>query len=125
MPIPRTILSRIASINEAFNIGDSAAACVIARKLAESVAEAEQNSIWRPMSEAPKDGAPILAKIKDGMTIPIDGVNQPFWWSGKRIAIVPQKRGDKTRWELDALDNCWEFGEHEFEGWAPLPGETA
>jgi hypothetical protein len=78
-------------------------------------------SIWRPMADAPKDGTPILAKIKDGLMIPVDGVEKPFWWSGKRIAVVPQKRGDETRWELDAIDSWWEFGEHEIEGWAPLP----
>ena len=76
---------------------------------------------WRPMADAPKD-KPILARIKDGLTIPIDGVEQPFWWSGKRLVIVYKPRdGYSCRWALDALDSWWAFAEHEFEGWMPLP----
>ena len=77
------------------------------------------NSPWRPMADAPKDGA-FLAKIKDDLTVTVDGEVQLSHWAG-RIIVARKQRDD---FMLDApTDPRWWFEAEDFEGWLPLPGD--
>ena len=78
---------------------------------------------WRPMSEAPKDGTPFLAKFRDDLTIMVDSKYQPSDWAGYFV-VVRINKGCRDP-EL-ATPAGWGFDGgfflDEFEGWAPLPG---
>jgi len=78
--------------------------------------------IWRPMANAPTD-APFIAKLRDDLTVTVDGSPQRSIWAGYRAVVQPE--GDAI-----AISAPEEWLHHffmpdEFEGWAPLPGERA
>ena len=77
------------------------------------------SSPWRPMTDAPKDG-PFLAKLRDDLTVTVDGEAQLSHWAGRAIVI----RAERDDFVLDApTDSRWWFDADDFEGWEPLPGD--
>jgi|WetSurMetagenome_2_1015567.scaffolds.fasta_scaffold00693_5 hypothetical protein len=78
-------------------------------------------SVWRPMADAPTDGA-FLAKFRGDLTIVVDGDPQRSHWAGRQI-VARAKDGEIV---LDApVAVRWWFELGDFEGWMPLHGEGA
>lgn len=79
--------------------------------------------IARPMRDAPKDGTPVLVKMKDDLSefgVPNDGE-----WHRMRgflgIYAVMRSRGDPMDWCFAAPVGMGGFPDEWLEGWWPLP----
>lgn len=76
----------------------------------------------RPMSEAPRDGTPVLVKIKDDLTP--WGIEPGSFGGTDRFAglhAVMRNRGDIMDWCFAAPVGRGGFSAEWLDGWWPLP----
>ncbi len=76
----------------------------------------------RPMREAPKDGTPVLVKIKDDLSP--WGIEPGSFGGTDRFAglhAVMRSRGDIMEWGFAAPVGRGGFPDEWLDGWWPLP----
>ena len=76
----------------------------------------------RPMSEAPRDGTPVLVKVKDDLSP--WGIEPGHFGGTDRFAgliAVMRNRGDLMDWCFAAPVGQGGFSDQWLDGWWPLP----
>ena len=83
----------------------------------------ERDGRARPMCDAPKDGTPVLVKIKDDLSP--WGVNQSSFSNSHMFCglyAVMRNYGDIQDWGFAAPVGRGGFPDEWLDGWWPLPG---
>lgn len=79
----------------------------------------------RPMDEAPKDGTPVLVKIKDDLSeygVTPNDFGNTYAFCG--LHAVMRSRGDIHDWCFAAPVGRGGFPDAWLDGWWPLPEKT-
>lgn len=109
------------------NMGDNRQE--VARCYARVALDAADAAAWRPISEAKKDGSPILAKLRDNIYPPVTDESSlraraDYRWNGLTIVLRHpglSNDGFDMGWNVAAPVGHGGFPDDWIEGWQPLP----
>lgn len=96
---------------------------------AQIAVSAADTASWRPISEAKKDGSPILAKLRDNIYPPVTDESSlraraDYRWNGLTIVLRHPglaNDGFDMGWNVAAPVGHGGFPDDWIEGWQPLP----
>ncbi|MFS8368453.1 hypothetical protein ACJRO0_13315 [Acetobacter oryzifermentans] len=99
------------------------------RKAIVAAIEAADTASWRPISEAKKDGSPILAKLRNDIYPPVTDESNlraraDYRWNGLTIVLRHPGLGNDgfdMGWNVAAPVGHGGFPDGWIEGWQPLP----
>lgn len=103
--------------------------CHMAQRQAKAMLEAADAAAWRPISEAKKDGSPILAKLRNNIYPPVTDESSlraraDYRWNGLTIVLRHPglaNDGFDMGWNVAAPVGRGGFPDDWIEGWQPLP----